>query len=230
MKKISNNQIIILIFSLSAQQSICVIQESENRIFTPKKESEQEIPLTEDLMREHGALNRILLIYEEIIHRIEQNDFPIKALSQAVTIIHDFIEGYHEKLEEEYVFPLFERNNQQLHLVKTLRKQHNKGREITHELQTIIQSHKTDKNTRKKVKQLLKAFIRMYRPHEACEDTVIIPKVRSLLSKKKFKQLSETFEDIEHELFGQKGFFDVVERIANIEKELNIYNLEQFTP
>ena len=38
-----------------------------------QEEKEEEIPPTEDLMREHGVLNRILLIYEEIIKRGESD-------------------------------------------------------------------------------------------------------------------------------------------------------------
>jgi hypothetical protein len=42
--------------------------------------------------------------------------------------------------------------------------------------------------------------------------------------------MGEKFEELEHDLFGEKGFFEIVNRVATIEKELGIYNLEQFTP
>lgn len=192
---------------------------------------EEEIPCTEDLMQEHGVLNRVLLIYEEIIRRIDDGEFPIKALAQAVTIIQDFIQNHHEKLEENYIFPLFEKQHKELDLVKTLRKQHNKGREITAELLDITKSTKpADKNTKKRVKNLLKKFIRMYRPHEARENTILLPQVRSLISEKEFDELGETFEEIEHKLFGEDAFTNFVKQVASIEKELDIYNLEHFTP
>jgi hemerythrin-like domain-containing protein len=83
-----------------------------------------EIPLTEDLMREHGILNRVLLIYEEIIRRIEHHyNFPISTLQKAIDIIRLFIEGHHERLQEDYIFPLFERHKKKLDLVKTLKEQ-----------------------------------------------------------------------------------------------------------
>ena len=37
-------------------------------------------------------------------------------------------------------------------------------------------------------------------------------------------------EDREHELFGEDGFDIMVEKVANIEKQLGIYNLSMFTP
>ncbi len=197
---------------------------------TNKKE-EYEIPLTEDLMREHGILNRVLLIYEEIIKRIDANtDFSVTTLKNAVTIIKSFIEDYHEKLEEDYVFPLFEKHKKEIRLIKTLKNQHNKGREITAQLQKIIAKEPLEPKNKKLIKNLLYKFIRMYRPHEAREDTVLFPQVRSLISQEEFKELGERFEDLEHKLFGENGFETMVQKVADIEKELGIYQLEQFTP
>ena len=51
-----------------------------------------------------------------------------------------------------------------------------------------------------------------------------------MLAPKDFSDLAETFEDEEHQRFGQAGFQGVVERVADIEKSLGIYNLDQFTP
>ena len=205
---------------------------ADNKDISINKEKEEfEIPLTEDLMREHGVLNRVLLIYEEIIKRIENDiDFQIDTLTNAVNIIKEFIQDYHEKLEETYVFPLFEKQKKEIRLVKTLRNQHNKGREITAQLQKLSAKNKLDKSTKKSIKNLLQKFIRMYRPHEAREDTVLFPQVRSLISEQEFKDLGEKFEDLEHELFGEKGFETMVKKVETIEKELEIYNLEQFTP
>jgi hemerythrin-like domain-containing protein len=195
------------------------------------KNKEEEIPPTEDLMREHGVLNRVLLIYDEIIRRLEVGECPLKTLFKAVSIIREFIENYHEKLEENHIFPLFEKSKKEVKLVKTLRNQHNKGREITAQIIKISSSDELpDKKTRRNLISLLKKFVKMYRPHEAREDTVLFPKVRSLISEKEFKELGEQFEDLEHKLFGKEGFFSIVKKVENIEKELGIYKLEQFTP
>ena len=41
--------------------------------------------------------------------------------------------------------------------------------------------------------------------------------------------MAETFEDEEHRRFGEAGFRGVVDRVADIEKSLGIYDLSQFT-
>lgn len=196
-----------------------------------KKVEAEEIPLTEDLMREHGVLNRLLLIYEEVIKRTDHVTFPKHALAQAVTIVQEFIENYHEKLEEDYIFPLFEKHKVEQKLVKALRTQHIRGRAITAQLKKIVtSSQELTQPQKRSVVTLIKKFITMYRPHEAREDTVLFPKVRSLLSEEDFNALGETFEKKEYELFGKEGFSTIVDRVAAIEKELGIYKLNQFTP
>lgn len=182
-------------------------------------------------MREHGVLNRILLIYEEIMRRLDVNDFQFSSLTKSLYIIRVFIEQYHEELEEHYIFPLFKNDKKLFKLTETLRDQHNKGRAITAQLLEITSSgKKPDKKMKLKIHSLLKKFIRMYRPHEAREDTVLFPTVRSLTSEKEFNELGEKFEAMEHKLFGEQGFQLIVQKVEEIEKELGIYAIEQFTP
>ena len=75
-----------------------------------KKEPEKEAEVTppEDLMREHGVLDRLLLVYEAGLRKFAANeDFDPAIIANAAEIVRDFIENYHEKSEEEAVFPRF---------------------------------------------------------------------------------------------------------------------------
>ena len=196
-----------------------------------QKKSSTAIPLTEDLMREHGVLNRILLIYEEIIRRIHNDkDFAVGIIKQTADITQSFIENYHEKLEEMYIFPLFEKHTKKTRLINTLKEQHNKGREITAHIQKLSSGHFLTLKQKKQLRRLLRKYIKMYRPHEAREDTVLFPKIRSLISNEEFEKLSNTFEDFEDKMFGKNGFKTILHQIENIEQHLGIYALEQFTP
>jgi hypothetical protein len=73
-------------------------------------------------------------------------------------------------------------------------------------------------------------FNNMYSPHEAREDTVLFPAFRKIVSVHEYDALGEEFENNEHKLFGENGFEIIVEKVANIEKQLGIYELAQFTP
>ncbi|HEV2715250.1 MAG TPA: hypothetical protein VGU64_08280 [Terriglobales bacterium] len=62
------------------------------------------------------------------------------------------------------------------------------------------------------------------------EDTVLFPAVHEIVSKNEYDAMGEDFEKREHELFGKEGFEGMVPRVADIEKQLGIYDLKQFTP
>ncbi len=191
-----------------------------------------EISPPEDLMREHGVLNRILLIYEECLRRLRaEGNLEPTPLAGSAKIIRTFIEDYHEKLEEDHLFPRFERARKHVDLVKVLREQHQAGRRLTDRItQLATPPALKDAQANKELSQLLRQFIRMYRPHESREDTVLFPAVRRLMTAKEFDEMGDRFEQREHQLFGEHGFEDIVEKVAEFEKALGIYDLGQFTP
>ena len=197
-----------------------------------KDKEEEKVSPAEDLMREHGVLKRVLLIYEEAIRRMTPNqELPVETVADSAKIIRNFIEDYHEKLEENFLFPRFEKAGKLTDLVKTLRDQHQAGRRVT-DLTLGLAKQSTIKNAdeRAELADSLRQFIRMYNPHEAREDTVLFPAFRKIVSANEYASLGEDFEKKEHELFGEGGFEKMVDKVTNIEKKLGIYELAQFTP
>jgi len=183
----------------------------------------------EDLMREHGVLNRILLIYDEGVRRIRAHEaFAPDALHSAGDIIRRFLEGYHEKLEEEHLFPRFEAAGKLADLTGVLRKQHQAGRQLTAGiLEATSAGAPRDAAA---LAEKLGQFAHMYRPHEAREDTVLFPAFRDLVTKDEYERLGEAFETQETKVLGEKGYERIVEQVAQIERTLGIYELASFTP
>jgi hemerythrin-like domain-containing protein len=197
-----------------------------------RAEDEEDVAPPEDLMREHGVLKRVLLVYDEAIRRIDaKQDLPPQSVHDSANIIRSFIEDYHEKLEEDYLFPRFEKAGKLTDLTKVLRAQHQAGRRVTEQImQLATLPALKDASSAAKLKDLMRQFVRMYEPHEAREDTVLFPALRTVVSKQEFGALGEEFEKKEHQLFGEDGFEKMVDRVASIEKSLGIYDLAQFTP
>jgi hemerythrin-like domain-containing protein len=197
-----------------------------------KKEADEGVSPAEDLMREHGVLNRIVLIYDTCRHLLVSGEqFSLNALNNSAQIIRNFIEDYHEKLEENFLFPRFEKAGMLADLVQVLRSQHQAGRKLTGQIIQLTDNKNLSNATDTlKLIKLLDDFNIMYRPHEAREDTVLFPSIRKIISKNEYFALGEDFEQKEHELFGNDGFETIVEKVADIEKELGIYDLSQFTP
>jgi hemerythrin-like domain-containing protein len=195
------------------------------------EEEGQKVSPPEDLMQEHGLLNRVLLIYDTCkSHLVNKEKFPVEALATAASVIRTFVEDYHEKQEENYLFTRFRKANQLTDLVNTLLQQHKAGRALTDQLMQLTKSSNgTDMEVQKLI-SVLTNFNAMYRPHEAREDTVLFPAFRKLVSRHEYDSLGEEFENNEHKLFGDDGFESTVNKVAEIEKTLGVYELAQFTP
>jgi hemerythrin-like domain-containing protein len=183
-------------------------------------------------MREHAVLNRILLIYEEVARRLDAPETrPTSALAGAASIVRRFIEDYHEKLEEDFLFPRFEKANTLVDLVGVLRRQHQAGRVLTERVQRLAASPTASgPDTRKELGATLRAFVRMYRPHESREGSVLFPALYQVVSRAELEALGDRFESEEHARFGKEGFEGVVEQVASLERDLGIYDLDRFTP
>jgi len=197
-----------------------------------EKAEPAEVNATEDLMREHGVLRRVLGVYEEGVRRLGAKQPPAAEIfAAAAEVIRTFIEGYHEKLEEEQVFPRMEKARQQVELVKTLRAQHAGGRKLTAQILAAATPHGLGTaQGRTALVQPIEAFARMYRPHAAREDTVLFPAFHALFTEKEFDALGEKFEEQEHALLGGGSFEGTLKKVEELEQALGIYDLAQFTP
>lgn len=229
---LGRRQLLGISFSAIGGVAVAACGNSQPKATPSSSPPPEEVPVTppEDLMREHGVLKRVLLIYREGIRRVDSGDqFPGPELNASVEIIRSFIEDYHEHLEEQYVFPKLEQAGKLTDITSVLRTQHQRGRALTDRVRSATTGVPTD-SARAALRNDLSAFIRMYEPHEAREDTVVFPALREVLPGKEFLDLAEIFEDEEHRRFGPAGFEGVVGKVADIEKSLGIYDLSQFTP
>src|SRR6266513_4532881 len=103
-----------------------------NLLAKEEEKKKEDVSPPEDLMREHGVLKRILLVYGEALRRMDANeDLPPEPIAQSAKIIRDFVEDYHEKLEENFLFPRFKKANKLTDLVDVLLQQHQGGRRLT---------------------------------------------------------------------------------------------------
>jgi hemerythrin-like domain-containing protein len=219
-----------LIVTLSAVAGINLLPSCKNKEEKGKGEGQKVSP-PEDLMQEHGLLNRVLLIYDSCrTHLINNKSFSKEALLNSAGVIRTFVEDYHENQEENYLFPRFKKANQLVDLVDVLLQQHQAGRRLTAQIMQSAKSQTINNSENEKLIQALSSFNTMYRPHEAREDTVLFPAFRKIVSKHEYDSLGEEFENNEHKLFGSDGFETMVNKVAGIEKSLGIYELSQFTP
>jgi hemerythrin-like domain-containing protein len=195
--------------------------------FEPVAEVNDEAEVTpgEDLMQEHGLLERILLLYDEGARRMEAHrPVDLTVISNAATIVRRFVEDYHERLEEEFVFPPLRAAQREGALIDVLLRQHQRGRQAT---DLILQRAAGVPGP--DLAQLLRAFTRMYRPHAAREETVLIPAFRQLVNARVYRELGDRFDVREREALGERGFENTVLEVARLEKAFGMDNLASYT-
>ncbi len=218
--------------TLTGMTAACDNRQKHTENEEGEEEEEEMVSANEDLMREHGLLQRMLLVYDHALKNIhEGQDFNPGYINRTAAIIHDFVEDYHEKLEEEYLFPRLIKANKLTDIVAVLRTQHAHGRNVTEQVLQLTNNGRSPEDSEiQQLASLMQAFNYMYRPHEAREDTIVFPAFKKVVSRNEYDSLGEEFEKKEHEKFGEGGFDQMVEKVAEIEKQIGIYDLNQFTP
>ncbi|HSE21285.1 MAG TPA: hemerythrin domain-containing protein [Pyrinomonadaceae bacterium] len=206
----------------------------------PRKEGDEsdeaagiEVTATEDLMREHGILRRILLVFSETATKLKQDagSVPTDELEKAAQLFRVFGEDYHEKkLEEAYIFPsVRQAQGQASSYVDVLMSQHVRGREITDYILSVTKGDKIPAAGVEEFIKALESMVRMYEHHAAIEDTIIFPAWKAAIGDRRLDELGAKFEEIETESFGGDGFETVQKRISEIEQNLGLSNLDMFT-
>ena len=196
-------------------------------------DKEPEVTATEDLMREHGVLRRILIVFSETAPRLRHDpaSVPNAALQNAAKLFRTFGEDYHEKqLEEAYIFPAVKKaGGPAADYVDVLTTQHQRGRDITDYILTVTNRSTIGGKSANDMAEVLDSMVRMYRAHAAREDTILFPAWKKTLTEAQLDELSDKFEDIERKQFGKDGFEDAVRQIGEIELQLGLSDLSTFT-
>ena len=199
---------------------------SANQKGEQDEHKDAEVTPGEDLMQEHGVLERVLVIYDAAALRIERNEqLDPSVITKAAGIVRHFVEDYHERTEEKFVFPRLQAAGREVALVAILLRQHERGRQLTDEI-----IRRANAGPDLELAKVLRSFGHMYLAHASREDTVIFPAFRSILTGAEYDELGEQFEDREHQLLGEHGFEGAVAAVASLETQLGIADLAGFTP
>ena len=134
-----------------------------------EKHGGEHVSATEDLMRQHSLLRRILNIYSELAQGLQRHEGDIDtiALENAAKLFRDYGEDYHELLEEAYIFPeMKSAGGPNRKVVEVLLLQHQRGREITDYLYQAG-SRGTIAGEAEPLARALASMVRMYSEHAA---------------------------------------------------------------
>jgi hemerythrin-like domain-containing protein len=194
---------------------------------------EQEVSATEDLMREHGVLRRLLVVYRETapVLRASAASLDAAVLAQAADLFKTFGEDYHERqLEEQHVFPAVRAaGGQAAALIDTLLAQHKRSREITAFIKAKCAAGRVAAGDGEPLARALESFARMYEAHTSYEDTIVFQAWKQTMSPAQLHETGERFEDIERAQFHGDGFDMALDQVRHIEQRLGLHDLGRYT-
>jgi hemerythrin-like domain-containing protein len=194
---------------------------------------DEDVGAVEDLMREHGIIRRIILVYRQVATKIRGGgSLDGRPLQRAAALFRNFGEDYHErKLEEEHIFLALQKaGGPGAVYVDVLKAQHEKGRQITDYIMSLAAKGAITASDAPALADALDGLELMYAHHAAREDTIVFPAWKATMSKHQLAEMGDKFEDIEKKQFGQDGFDMAVNEIGGIEQSLGMTDLAQFTP
>lgn len=198
-----------------------------------EEEAGGEVTANEDLMREHGIIRRALFVYIDASRRARQqpSSIPLPSLLDTARLFREFAEDYHERgLEEAHIFPVVRKlKGPTAQLPDVLLAQHQRGREITDYIQRMAAGTALAAGEAERFAVTLNAFVAMYGPHAAREDTVLFPAWKAALGEKGYDEMGEQFEELERRMFGHDGFDDALDRITKIEVAFGLGDLAAVT-
>jgi hemerythrin-like domain-containing protein len=195
-----------------------------------KPEGEEDVAAAEDLMREHGVLRRLMIVCDEIQRRIhDAQELQASLVHDAARLVRRFVEDYHERLEEDLVFPRLKKEARLAPVIAVLLNQHSVGRTLTAQIDTLAtDAELKSAENRSRLAKLLSQFNRMFGPHTAWEDTVIFPALHALPAAE-YAKLGDLFEDRETQILGKQGYERALDDVIKLEKSLDIHDLARFT-
>jgi len=186
----------------------------------------------ENLLEEHGVLRRTLLVFEEVERRLRTGtELSPEIVGKAARLVRRFVQDHHERLEERFVFPVFEDDPGMAPLLRVLKEQHEAGRELVGRVLMLSRPKDLrERGSRRELAEALHAFSRMYGPHVAREDTELFPRLHEKLSPTAYRALSERLETERLARWGENGFAEALEEVASLERAVGIENLALLLP
>lgn len=183
-----------------------------------------------EIAREHAIADRILLICEAFAGKLERKQPLVPGtLVQAVELIRAFVQDRQEAQEEKYIYPPFQRANLNTDLIRVLSEQHQAGRKLMEGITAKLREQPSAAGDAF-IAESLRAFVRMYRPHLARENTVLLPEFRDLVSSKDYTGMENSFKSEDSRRQKEKGVENVMSLVGMLEGSLGISDIAHYGP
>lgn len=182
--------------------------------------------VTEELMTEHRAIERMLAVLEEAARRLDEGR-PVRPglLREAVDFVRNFADRCHHGKEEENLFPLLEARGvpRQGGPVGVMLMEHDLGRQHVKAMAEAIDPYEGgDQSAAQTIAENTQAYVDLLRQHIQKEDSVLFPMADSVLSPDDQEELKQRFQRIETDVMGPGVHERYHELLEALEREMGL--------
>lgn len=157
--------------------------------------------LLEGLREEHQSTRYILHLINRAAARWEAGEpIAIGLFVQGAAVLQEYAEGVHQRLEEQKLFPLMEREGvlRSGGPLEVLEKEHEECRRYLADLQTALgKNHRLEPAAKEEIVENIKAYTHLLKAHMDKEEMVIFPIAEPLLSGAESSR-ADWGEELEH--------------------------------
>jgi hemerythrin-like domain-containing protein len=194
------------------------------------EEGIEKIPATQELGVEHAMLDRILLAMDKTL--IEAGSSSMRDLgpvNQGCHMIKELVDKHHMKIEDEYIYPRFEKGGELSDFTSTLRSQHDDMRDMVARMADLSKTGAVrDPSEMDELKRVFDKFHKMVMAHAAWEETVLFPVMEGTWSADELKNLKEKQEEHEKKLLGKDATKKIYGMLADLESSTGISGVGDF--
>jgi hemerythrin-like domain-containing protein len=177
---------------------------------------------TEDLIREHNAIEEMLSIMSKIAGNIEKDKgFDTRDVEKIIDFLRTFADKWHHGKEESALFPALAMTGIQVDIdsVDVMLQEHNVGRGYINGLIAGVEDYKKNyANSYGLVSACLTNYVNLLHSHIQKEEDVLFPMANKILGEKERNKILEQFIIIEKEVIGHSD----IEQYHELLKQLKI--------
>ena len=194
------------------------------------EEGVEKMSPTEELGLEHAMLDRILLVMDKTLTDAGDSSKPdLGPINQACRIIKQLVDQHHMKIEEEAIYPRFEKG-ELADFARTLWAQHNDMRKMVARMEDLSMTGAVrDRSEMEELKRIFEGFHKMVMAHAAWEETVLFPAVEGTWSGDELNDLRKLQENDEKKLLGKGATKKEYDMLADLEASAGISGVADFT-
>lgn len=190
----------------------------------------KQMPITEELALEHGMLNRILLVLNNMIMAPDSGPRPnLNIFTMACAIMKQLVDLRHMSYEEESIYPLYDNDPEMGDIIRTLRAQHAEGRKFVDRMNTISRSGTPSPQAIEELKRDFVSFQTMMTAHAGFEETILFPYMMGTLSDEQMKDLKMKGIKQEESLMGPNATQKAYDMLVDLENAASVSGPEFYT-